>query len=247
MLGSYSLIMATVSSSSASKSAPSTRSASSSKAPTESARPKSKPSSLGSVRPQARPDSLGQVRPQPRPDSVAVSAEAARNAPPSDRVSGLLGGLMDNYGAGTTSERIAERAEALVGTQFKPDDAAQCAAFVSETVSSSGTKPEGFRETVRARDFAAMGAEKIASMEDLQPGDIVSFNNTYRFSQNEGDHTHVGVYAGEGQFIHRPTQNAGYRPGSAAGEVIKENMQEYIDRDRGRFEASFAGAYRFGN
>lgn len=172
-----------------------------------------------------------------------MSPEATKETPA--EIGGLLEGLGDTYGEKSTNEAILERAESMVGTQFNPDLEAQCAAFVSDVVGGSGANPEGFRETVRARDFGDMGAQQIGSIEDLQPGDIVAFNNTYRFSQNEGDHTHVGVYAGDGQFIHRPTQSAGYQPGSAAGEVIKEDLQAYIDRDRGRFEASFAGGYRF--
>lgn len=230
-------------------------SGSTSRAPSKSTRPQERPSN-GPTRPVARPAEAptrpvarpteAPTRPVARPgDGVSLSPDAKTAEAPSERIGGLLDGLEGAFAPGSTNAQIAARAEAMVGTQFEPDKEAQCAAFVSDVVANSGANPEGFNETVRARDFAQMGATRIESMEDLQPGDILAFNNTYRFSQNEQDHTHVGVYAGDGQFIHRPTQSAGYMPGSAAGEVIKEDLQAYIERDRGRFEASFAGAYRF--
>ena len=125
------------------------------------------------------------------------------------------------------NDKVAEREELREGLRRLTDELSSLRSFDEDD------------------DNGAAEAALLGSIEDLQPGDIVAFNNTYRFSQNEGDHTHVGVYAGDGQFIHRPTQSAGYQPGSAAGEVIKEDLQAYIDRDRGRFEASFAGGYRF--
>lgn len=220
-----------------------------SRAPESSPRPAARPRSTGKTAPVtvARDVSTAPVsspRPPARPtDGGEVSREARERTPA--EIGGLLQGLGETYGGNETNAAIAQRAESLVGTQFNPDLEAQCAAFVSDVLSGSGADPAGFRETVRARDFGDMGARRISSIEDLQPGDIVAFNNTYRFSQNEGDHTHVGIYAGDGQFIHRPTQSAGYQPGSAPGEVIKEDLQAYIDRDRGRFQASFAGGYRF--
>jgi cell wall-associated NlpC family hydrolase len=62
---------------------------------------------------------------------------------------------------------------------------------------------------------SASGVQKIAR-EELRPGDLVFFNTLRR------TFSHVGIYVGEGRFIHSP------RPG---GEVRVEDMrQTYWDR-----------------
>ncbi|MGE0494013.1 MAG: NlpC/P60 family protein [Vulcanimicrobiota bacterium] len=153
-----------------------------------------------------------------------------------------LKGISD-LGTPPTGQQIADTALSMVGSQFKPDEEARCADFVSHVIEQSGTNPEGFEPTVRARDFGQMGAQPI-DVENLQPGDIVAFNDTYRNSANPEDHTHVGVYVGDGNFVHRPTNNADYLPGSQPGEVVMESLEQYLARDRPR-EASLAGGYRF--
>lgn len=144
----------------------------------------------------------------------------------------------------TTGDKIAAAAADEVGSAFKPTESARCADFVSHVINKSGTQPEGFRPTVRARDFGAMGAERI-DPKNLKKGDVVAFNNTWRYSQNPGDHTHVGIYDGNGMMIHRPTNEADYLPGSKPGEVIREPISEYLKRDRGRRVPSVVAGYRF--
>ena len=237
-----------------------------SSAPKSSPRPQSRPSSgpkssapESSPRPQARPDtapakdastSAPETSPRPaaRPtDSVALSREA-------DEDSGEAGdaaarSLLDAYGMGATggpsdtNRAVAAEAESRVGEPYKPGVDAMCADFVSDVIGSSGASPEGFSPTVRAREFGEMGAEKIG-YDDLQPGDVIAFDNTYRNTRFEGDHTHVGVYAGDGQFIHRPTSGS-YYEGAEAGEVIKESIEEYLAKPRDGRTATFAIGYRF--
>jgi len=64
---------------------------------------------------------------------------------------------------------------------------------------------------------------RAVAQEDLQPGDVVCFANTYRRGVS-----HVGVYVGEGKFVHAPGH----------GQTVR------VDRlaDRGR---SYCGARRF--
>jgi hypothetical protein len=199
------------------------------------ARP-AKPTPAKSKAPVAAP-----ARPaETRGDTVQVKPKekAAAPAPPS-----LLAGLGQNFPPQNRGEAIAEQAKKLVGTSFKGSEEKRCADFVSHVISQSGQKPEGFKPTLLAAEFGRMGADKIKP-EDFKPGDVVAFNNTWRDSKGANDHTHVGVYVGDGQFVHRPTNQADYLPGSKPGEVIQESIEDYLKRPRSR-PAEVTGAYRF--
>lgn len=200
-------------------------------------RPQPKPAATRPNAP-ARP-----ATPATRGDSVSLAPKPvkAESAAPS----ALLSGLTGNFGA-PPSERgqaIADQAKALVGTSFKGNEEKRCADFVSHVISQSGQNPEGFKPTLLAAEFGRMGAENI-SPDQFKPGDVVAFNNTWRDSKGPKDHTHVGIYVGEGQFVHRPTNQADYLPGSKPGEVIQESLEQYLKRPRSR-DAELMGAYRF--
>ena len=62
--------------------------------------------------------------------------------------------------------------------------------------------------------------------EDLQPGDLVFFSGTYKAGIS-----HVGIYAGDGLFIHSPH----------SGEVVK-----YDDLTEGYYDRHYYGARRMG-
>lgn len=177
--------------------------------------------------------------PHPSPGDVSELRPRARMEAAGEKVAAALEGSNPN-------EAIADRAREMVGTSFKPEEEARCADFTSTVIEGAdGPAPDGFFHTVTARDFAKMGGEPIAP-DQLQPGDVVAFNNTYRNSTNEQDHTHVGVYVGDGQFVHRPTNQADYLPGSKPGEVVMESIEQYLQRDRGTREATIVGGYRLG-
>lgn len=103
--------------------------------------------------------------------------------------------------AGQTGNRLADYAQQWDGRNFKPGQTKRCADFVSTMLQQSGTAPPGFRHTARAADFANYGQQ--VGRNNLQPGDVVLFGNTYR----QGRYTHVGIYLGDGRFVHRPTAN----------------------------------------
>ncbi|MGE0490748.1 MAG: C40 family peptidase [Vulcanimicrobiota bacterium] len=123
-------------------------------------------------------------------------------------LSDFLGGTRPNSQAGSelpassTGNRLADFAKRWDGKNFKPGQTKRCADFVSTMLEQSGTAPPGFKHTARAADFAKYG--KKVGRDALKPGDIVLFDNTYR----RGKYTHVGIYIGNGKFVHRPTANA---------------------------------------
>lgn len=100
---------------------------------------------------------------------------------------------------------LAETAMAWNGRNFKPGQTKRCADFVSTMIEQSGNAPPGFRHEVSAARLAQYGSP--VGRDQLQPGDVVFFGNTYR----QGRYTHVGIYIGNGQFVHRPTANAPVR------------------------------------
>lgn len=182
-------------------------------------------------------------RPQVAPPKDQTKLSGEGTAPAKTQPGSLLAGLQNNYSQ-PTGKAIADSAKALVGTTFKPELEARCADFTSTAIEKSGKTPDGFRHTVRARDFGDMGAQKVQA-DQLQAGDVVAFNDTWRKSGDIKDHTHVGVYVGDGQFVHRPTNQADYLPGSKPGEVIQESLEAYLKRDRGGRQATLQGGYRF--
>lgn len=163
----------------------------------------------------------------------------------------LLSGLKENFRPSAAKatppqsrgDEIAAQAQKWVGKSFKGTEEKRCADFVSTVIAESGQKPEGFKPTLLAAEFGRMGADKI-QVDQLKAGDVVAFNNTWRDSKGPSDHTHVGIYVGDGQMVHRPTNRADYLPGSQPGEVIQESIENYLQRPRPR-PAEASGGYRF--
>ena len=91
---------------------------------------------------------------------------------------------------------------AMNGQNFKPGQTKRCADFVSTMMERSGTAPPGFKHQESAAGLANYGSP--VNKQDLKPGDVVFFGNTYR----PGQTTHTGIYLGNGRFAHRPTANA---------------------------------------
>lgn len=210
-------------------------------APVSRPRPQARPSnSTSASRPRPAPNprasesvtstrpSRAQTPPLPRPnpisgvDQATLSREArGSESALSPGVQSLLAGFSEPRTDAASSNPILQQAESWVGREFKPGETARCADFVSTVIGDSGVVPENFRHTVRARDFASMGTEVPQS--DMQAGDVIGFNNTWRHSPDEKHHTHVGIYAGDGMFIHRPTFD---------GPVVRESIEEYLSSPR---------------
>ncbi len=148
---------------------------------------------------------FGGGSPRGGPGSVSGGPSNVPNVPP----------------AGNTNNRIANQAMGWNGRAFKPGQTHRCADFVSHVLQQAGAP---VRPTVRAADFANQGS--AVGRDQMRPGDVVLFGNTYR----RGQYTHVGIYVGEGKFVHRPTAN---KP------VRIDNMNS------GYYSQRFTGARRF--
>lgn len=104
--------------------------------------------------------------------------------------------------AGTAFQDVLLSALSLSGTPYKyggnsPETGFDCSGFVRYVFSQAAnlTLPHG------ARAISQLG--KSIPVEQLQPGDLVFFNTLKKaFS-------HVGIYMGEGRFIHAPSDGGG--------------------------------------
>jgi cell wall-associated NlpC family hydrolase len=151
--------------------------------------------------------------------ATALAAQAAPSQAPSGQEDDLQRfmadkGLMDRIGqvrtriSNTTSELVVT-AMGFLGVPYRRGgNSAETGGF-----DCSGFVKAIYEQTVglvlprRAEQQAA--ATQAVDKQDLQPGDLVFFNTMRRaFS-------HVGIYVGEGKFIHSP------KPGA---EVRVENM-----------------------
>ena len=91
------------------------------------------------------------------------------------------------------------RAIGLVGTPYKyggnsPEGGFDCSGLVQFVFRDT----LGVRLPRSTRELVAMGAPEI-DRDELQPGDLVFFN------PGGGAASHIGIYVGEGRFVHAPS------------------------------------------
>ena len=112
-----------------------------------------------------------------------------------------------------TGKVIATKVLAWVGKEFRAGQKEQCCYFVREVLNEAGLSPgvtkspsdkylptgEGYANSLAGDDIG-----KKISRKDLLPGDLVFFKNTYG-EYPEGTITHIGIYTGDGYFVHRST------------------------------------------
>lgn len=104
--------------------------------------------------------------------------------------------------AGSAFQEVLLSALSLSGTPYKfggnsPETGFDCSGFVRYVFNQAAslTLPHG------ARAISQLG--KSIPVDQLQPGDLVFFNTLKKaFS-------HVGIYVGEGRFIHAPSSGGG--------------------------------------
>lgn len=117
------------------------------------------------------------------------------------------------------SNRVTDKALAWAGKHFSYGDRAQCMNWVRQVLREAGhplasvttkaavdglwTGP-GLANSLAGRDLGAM----VTTLGELQPGDVVFFNDTYNEGWGPNTITHVGIALGPGKFIHRSTNSA---------------------------------------
>lgn len=116
--------------------------------------------------------------------------------------------------------KVSEIARAWVGKDFRPGVPEQCMGFVRHVLEQAG-HPLADAVTRAPVDGIGTGPMLASSLagrdlgyplvgpeerDKLQPGAILFWRNTYG-QWPVGTITHVGIYVGDGQFVHRPTMS----------------------------------------
>lgn len=123
-------------------------------------------------------------------------------APSAAALNGSVGSGENTSGntASVTGQQILSKAQQYLGTPYVYGGASpagfDCSGFVYYVLKSLGFSP--YRTPA---DQYLHGS--YVSKSNLQPGDIVFFANTYASGIS-----HVGIYAGNGQFIHSPNSRS---------------------------------------
>ena len=121
-----------------------------------------------------------------------------------------------------TGAQIVALAKQNLGVPYKwggtSPSGFDCSGFVYYVLNTLGIKASRTLTTMYAQ-----GTE--VSKSELKPGDIVFFKNTYKSGLS-----HVGIYVGDGQFIHAPS----------SGKVVS-----YADLNSDYYTSHYYGAVRF--
>jgi len=121
-------------------------------------------------------------------------------------------------GGTSIGNRLIERAKAMMGTPYvwggEGDDGVDCSGLIYKLLCDEGCDAKCLPRRA-SEQMAQLGL--AVDKEDLQPGDLVFFH-TYK----EGA-SHVGIYLGDGDFIHAS---------SAKHQVAVSNLSERYYRER---------------
>ncbi|MNM80348.1 Murein DD-endopeptidase MepH precursor [compost metagenome] len=140
-----------------------------------------------------------------------TSVPASRTVIQIDQQQATLANVEQDEGAGKnkgdSSGRISsilDRAFELVGTPYRFGGGSEKTGFdCSGFVGYLFREEAGINLPRSTREMINMDVP-LVSKEDLQPGDLIFFNNRGR-----GRVSHAGIYIGDGQFIHSASRRGG--------------------------------------
>ena len=139
--------------------------------------------------------------------------------PSADALNGITGSTSTGS---VTGQQIVDKAKQYLGVPYKWGGASpsgfDCSGFVYYVMRSLGFNISRTLTTMYAQGTPV-------SKSELQPGDIVLFKNTYKSGLS-----HVGIYVGDGKFIHSPS----------SGKVVS-----YADLNSTYYIEHYYGAVRY--
>ena len=137
---------------------------------------------------------------------------------------GLMSPAPDS-GTGRRAQEVALYAMGLIDTGYRfggknPEAGLDCSGMVAYIYN----KAAGVKVSGSAADIARKG--RRVEREDLRPGDLVFFNT------RNAPFSHVGVYIGDGRFVHAPSSNGKVRIDQLAATYYAqryETARAYFD------------------
>ncbi len=107
------------------------------------------------------------------------------------------GGGAAEHASGDTAGRAAQQAAQLVGKPYRyggasPSIGFDCSGLVQWSYAQAG------RKLPRSTDEQRVVAQRI-KVSELRPGDLIFFD------QEGKKNSHVGIYVGNGEFVHAPS------------------------------------------
>jgi cell wall-associated NlpC family hydrolase len=110
---------------------------------------------------------------------------------------------------------IADIAQSMVGINYRyggshPDEGFDCSGLVFYSHTQIG-------EQVPRVSYAQLAASDEVSEQDLKPGDLL-------FYRINGKPSHVGIYIGQGQFVHAPSSGKKVRVSSMSNVYFKPRL-----------------------
>jgi cell wall-associated NlpC family hydrolase len=158
----------------------------------------------------------------------AIQAQARQQASP-DALGAFLDKLNDTSKATidvattvtstviTATQEVVVNALSLIGVPYRyggntAEQGLDCSGFVKLVYQQT----TGLLLPRNASEMSKLG--DAVQTDDLQPGDLVFYNTLRRAN------SHVGIYIGEGQFVHSPSRGGRVRVESMAGTYWKKRF-----------------------
>lgn len=100
------------------------------------------------------------------------------------------------------ADLVLDEAMALLGSRYRlggsnPEVGIDCAQFVRRAYATVGI-------SLPQSSAGQIGVGRVIERAELEPGDLVFFKNTYKRGIS-----HVGIYVGDGQFVHASNRRRG--------------------------------------
>lgn len=110
---------------------------------------------------------------------------------------------------------IAELAMSMVGVRYRyggahPDEGFDCSGLVFYTYTSNG-------HAVPRTSRGQFGAARVIPLADAAQGDLVFF-------QDQANLSHVGIYLGDGRFVHAPSSGGAVRVATLDAPYYQRNL-----------------------
>ena len=133
--------------------------------------------------------------------AISASATAASAAPLDTPIPQIDTPISQSKEQPNPGEQLADFAQQYVGTPYRWGGASpagfDCTGFVMWVYSQFGV-------SMPHNEAGQMASGERVSADDLQPGDVLIFANTYRAGLS-----HTGIYVGDGQFVHAADERHG--------------------------------------